>query len=381
MPGALGGRDLWDRKTNFGSLGPGKGSQPVSSLPVVVKHCSACSFLSVGPPVEDPDKAQAKKPKSVELEIRKEVAKGYRDDPLQVPKRFEFIIKNQNPDWEDVDLLLGEMTETRRQLVLNTAQVQGAETSEEGLRQFHQALLALHEQENKPRSSEKGLSPLTEAMEREIAAAFAGGEPNEVISSAFKINITREDICTLRRLCWLNDEVINFYMMLLIERSKKAGYPTLHAFSTFFYRKLVSGGYQAVRRWTRGVDLFKQDLVLVPIHLTDHWTLAAIDMRKKTIKYLDSLGQKGDKICATLFQYLQEESREKRKMELPFSEWTLRSMEPHEIPQQFNNSDCGMFLCKYADYISQDKPLAFTQSHMPYFRRRMVWEILHQELL
>ena len=62
--GALGGGDLRDRKTNFGSLGPVKGRQPVRSLPVVAKHCSVCSFLSVRPPVEDPDQAQPKKQKS-----------------------------------------------------------------------------------------------------------------------------------------------------------------------------------------------------------------------------------------------------------------------------------------------------------------------------
>lgn len=32
-----------------------------------------------------------------------------------------------------------------------------------------------------------------------------------------------------------------------------------------------------------------------------------------------------------------------------------------EIPQQLNGSDCGVFICKYADYISRDKPMTFTQ--------------------
>lgn len=62
-------------------------------------------------------------------------------------------------------------------------------------------------------------------------------------------------------------------MNLLVERNKKEGYPAAYAFSTFFYPKLISGGYKAVRRWTRGVDLFKQDLIIVPIHLTVHWAL------------------------------------------------------------------------------------------------------------
>lgn len=50
-------------ETIFGSLGPAEGSQPGRSLPVVAKHCSVCSFLSIRPPVEDPDQTQRKKQK------------------------------------------------------------------------------------------------------------------------------------------------------------------------------------------------------------------------------------------------------------------------------------------------------------------------------
>lgn len=44
-------------------------------------------------------------------------------------------------------------------------------------------------------------------MEREIVAAFGEGDPDEIMSSAFKLRVTREDIHTLRNLHWLNDEV------------------------------------------------------------------------------------------------------------------------------------------------------------------------------
>lgn len=46
-----------------------------------------------------------------------------------------------------------------------------------------------------------------QATEREVIAALGKGEPDEVMSSAFKLRVTREDIRTLRNLCWLNDEV------------------------------------------------------------------------------------------------------------------------------------------------------------------------------
>ncbi|KAM3834848.1 sentrin-specific protease 2 isoform 1-T1 [Vipera latastei] len=221
----------------------------------------------------------------------------------------------------------------------------------------------------------------TEDMETEIANALSYGQDDEILTCAFKLNITRRDIQTLRNQQWLNDVVINFYMNLLVERNKMPGFPVLYAFSTFFYSKLSSMGYNAVKRWTKEVDLFQHDIVLVPIHIRLHWALVVIDLRRKTIKYFDSMGQNGIRICMRLLQYLQEESKAKKNLDINVSSWILYSMKPHEIPQQLNGSDCGMFTCKFADFVTRDKPIAFTQFHMPYYRKKMVWEILHQQLL
>ncbi|KAL4686835.1 hypothetical protein H8959_018963, partial [Pygathrix nigripes] len=110
------------------------------------------------------------------------------------------------------------------------------------------------------------LLELTEDMEKEISNALGHGPQVEILSCAFKLQITRGDIQTLKSYHWLNDEVINFYMNLLVERNRKQGYPALHVFSTFFYPKLKSGGYQAVKRWIKGVNLFEQEIILVPNH-------------------------------------------------------------------------------------------------------------------
>ncbi|XP_032081853.1 sentrin-specific protease 2 [Thamnophis elegans] len=221
----------------------------------------------------------------------------------------------------------------------------------------------------------------TKGMEKEVANALSYGQEDEILTSAFKLNITRRDIQTLRNQQWLNDVVINFYMNLLVERNKMQRFPALYAFSTFFYSKLSSMGYNAVKRWTKEVDLFQHDIILVPIHIRLHWALVVIDLRRKTIKYFDSMGQNGIRICRRLLQYLQEESKAKKNQDINVSSWTLHSMKPHEIPQQLNGSDCGMFTCKFADFVSRDKPIAFTQFHMPYYRKKMAWEILHQRLL
>ncbi|XP_014748588.1 PREDICTED: sentrin-specific protease 1-like [Sturnus vulgaris] len=222
---------------------------------------------------------------------------------------------------------------------------------------------------------------ITEEMEKEIKSLFRGGNQDEVLSEAFRLTITRKDIQTLNNLNWLNDEIINFYMNLLMERSKEKDLPAVHAFNTFFFTKLKTAGYQAVKRWTKKVDIFSVDLLLVPIHLGVHWCLAVVDFRKKTITYYDSMGGINSEACRILLQYLKQESLDKKKKEFDTNGWALLSKKSQEIPQQMNGSDCGMFACRYAECISKDKPINFTQQHMPYFRKRMAWEILHRKLL
>ncbi|XP_027765625.1 sentrin-specific protease 1-like, partial [Empidonax traillii] len=191
------------------------------------------------------------------------------------------------------------------------------------------------EQEEHPKGpeGEEEFPEITEEMEKEIKSVFRGGNQDEVLSEAFRLTITRKDIQTLNNLNWLNDEIINFYMNLLMERSKEKGLPAVHAFNTFFFTKLRSAGYGAVKRWTKKVDIFSVDLLLVPIHLGVHWCLA----------------------------YLKQESLDKKRKEFDANGWALLSKKSQEIPQQMNGSDCGMFACKYADCITKDKPINFTQ--------------------
>jgi len=117
----------------------------------------------------------------------------------------------------------------------------------------------------------------------------------------------------------------------------------------------------------------------VPVHLGVHWCLAVIDFKKKQIQYYDSMGGNNQGCLNVLRQYLCDESREKKKQEFDLSGWSSVIMK--EIPQQLNGSDCGMFACKFADYITREAPITFTQEDMPYFRRRMVYEIVTATLL
>ncbi|CAK9814564.1 Sentrin-specific protease 1 [Anthophora quadrimaculata] len=226
---------------------------------------------------------------------------------------------------------------------------------------------------------ERELPTLTEEMLQELKNALIPRPPNEVLVEEFGLRITRKDLHTLADLNWLNDEVINFYMNLLIARSSNKKYPKVHAMNTFFYPKLISGGHSSLKRWTRKIDIFAQNLIVVPVHLGIHWCMSIIDFRDRSIRYYDSMGGNNPKCLSALQQYLEDESLDKKKQVYDTSNWKLECAK--NIPQQMNGSDCGVFSCMFAEYICANKKITFTQQDMPYFRNKMAYEILKSKLL
>lgn len=134
----------------------------------------------------------------------------------------------------------------------------------------------------------------------------------------------KTDIATLRDGQWLNDEVINFYGNLIMERAKQdpTKYPKVHVFNTNFFSYLRDQGYKSVQRWTRRYDLFSFDYVLIPVHWTMHWCFAAINFKKKRIEYYDSLHGSDQSACQLLRDYLEAESKDKKKKSFDFDGWT-----------------------------------------------------------
>ena len=76
-----------------------------------------------------------------------------------------------------------------------------------------------------------------------------------MVVEKFNVSLLKKDIQTLRPGEWLNDEIINFYGQLIMERSNDPGstFPKVHVFSTFFYKTLSENGYEKVKRWTKKV--------------------------------------------------------------------------------------------------------------------------------
>ncbi|KAF5175209.1 Ubiquitin-like-specific protease esd4 [Thalictrum thalictroides] len=240
--------------------------------------------------------------------------------------------------------------------------------------------------------------PEEEVLPREPFVALTSGEEDEVtraLSNANRrkllvthpdsnIEITGEVLQCLRHGAWLNDEVINLYLELLKEREKRdpKRFLKCHFFSTFFYKKLITGksGYdfKAVRRWTTqrkiGYGLIECDKIFVPIHKEVHWCLAIINKKDQKFQYLDSLKGRDSKVLNILARYYVDEVKDKSAKDIDVSSWKHEYVD--DLPAQENGWDCGMFMIKYADFYSRGLGLCFNQENMPYFRKRTVKEIL-----
>ncbi|XP_017128479.1 sentrin-specific protease 1 [Drosophila elegans] len=210
---------------------------------------------------------------------------------------------------------------------------------------------------------------------------LAEGDCLQVLVTKFNLNIQRSEIQILLNFRWLNDVIINFYMNLLTERSEKriGQLPSVYAMNTFFVPRLLQSGHAGVKRWTRKVDLFSKDIIPVPVHSNGvHWCMAIIHMRDKTILYYDSIGGGNQKVLDALEAYLREESLDKRK--LSFDTSGFRIGNALNVPQQKNSRDCGVFACMFAEYLTRDAPITFSQDNIDYFRRKMALEISGGEL-
>ncbi|CAA7017114.1 unnamed protein product [Microthlaspi erraticum] len=227
--------------------------------------------------------------------------------------------------------------------------------------------------------------PLSKDDVTAVKRAFSANTRNILVTHvSSNIDITGEILRCLKPGQWLNDEVINLYLVLLKEREAREPKKFLkcHFFNTFFYTKLVNlktgYNYGAVRRWTSvkklGYYLIDCDKIFIPIHMNIHWTLAVINIKDRKFQYLDSFKGREPKILDALARYFVDEVRDKSEVGVDLSQWRQEFVQ--DLPEQRNGFDCGMFMLKYIDFYSRGLNLCFNQEQMPYFRVRTAKEIL-----
>lgn len=154
-----------------------------------------------------------------------------------------------------------------------------------------------------------------------------------------------------------------------------------HAFSSFFYDKLKKTGHEGVKRWTKAIDLFAMDVVIVPVNLGNaHWTCAAVNIAERRFEYYDSMSQWDQSVVDNLREYIEAEHLAKKKSPLNMDEW--EDWQDDETPLQQNGYDCGMFTCLAAEKLSRaDSSWDYGQPNMSYLRRKLALELVRQEIL
>ncbi|XP_071956317.1 uncharacterized protein [Antedon mediterranea] len=116
--------------------------------------------------------------------------------------------------------------------------------------------------------------------------------PNE---SKGRISVTSEDLSCLEDGEFINDVIIDFYLKYLLHEvlSEEVRERT-HIFSSFFYKRLSKrvntlskfelGPHKSVperrhshvKSWTRNIDLFQKDFIVIPVNESAHWYVAIV---------------------------------------------------------------------------------------------------------
>lgn len=101
-----------------------------------------------------------------------------------------------------------------------------------------------------------------------------------------KASVEFSDLERLEEAEFLNDNLIGFYLRYLeqrLEETRPEIAKKVYFFNTYFFASLTNTqkgkrdiNYEAVQNWTRSVDIFAFEYVVVPINESAHWYLAII---------------------------------------------------------------------------------------------------------
>ncbi|KAL4808621.1 hypothetical protein BDV18DRAFT_132812 [Aspergillus unguis] len=229
--------------------------------------------------------------------------------------------------------------------------------------------------------------PLTEEWETRVEEAMRFPNNKKVVDTLSGDPLTKKDIATcFTRGAWLNDEMINSYLAILIDYLRRKDNnngrhdkPLHHAFNSFFFSNLRDKGYESVRRWASRAKIGKENLlnvntVFIPVHNSAHWTLIVVKPRDRTIEHFDSLGSLSHKHVETVKTWIRRELGDLYVDD----EWKV---EPSHSPQQDNGSDCGVFLLSTAKAIALNiEPLSYGANDTALLRRKIVAELMNRGL-
>ncbi|KAJ1259377.1 hypothetical protein BS78_10G149800 [Paspalum vaginatum] len=211
------------------------------------------------------------------------------------------------------------------------------------------------------------------------------------------VEISSDDSKCLEPESLLSSPIMNFYIMYLQGPLSPIIRPRgeYHIFNTYFFSKLEAMTskedkttyFLKLRRWWKGVAIFRKAYILMPVHAETHWSLIIICMPAKEnqtgpiILHLDSLKFHSSRlIFSVVSRFLREEwnylNENVSSEECPLPETVWKNLprkvqkKTIEVPQQQNDYDCGLFVLYYMQRFIQEAPERFLEKDFSMFGRR-----------
>ena len=197
------------------------------------------------------------------------------------------------------------------------------------------------------------------------------GPPDDILSK-HRIQMRRRDYRTLSGVNFLNDKIIDEYLTLIKERNEKEDLPGIYTFPSYVFPHLLGdfSHYDYIEQKIK-TDLTTKNIVLIPIHYQDHWSLVSVFIDERRILYYDSIrGSQHRSSGPRIFKKFFETYFERRGKKETF---TVKIMD--NAPLQGNGYDCGVFVCQNAEKIARTAPVLTRQEDMEEARKRMMKEI------
>ena len=167
----------------------------------------------------------------------------------------------------------------------------------------------------------------------------------------------------------LDNKAVDGYMSLLQGRSASR---RVKSMGSSFFRRLFNpcGGdkhqlsdtvnMRLVSAYTRNIDIFQYQLILIPVIVKSHWTLIAVDTTMNQIRYFDSQAGTGMQFLPAIKRWLAHEWNRNSTYNttaFPTEQWRLLPSTPATTPQQQDFTSCGVFMLMFAELLSDGQDI------------------------
>ncbi|KAG7367421.1 Ulp1 protease family protein [Nitzschia inconspicua] len=213
------------------------------------------------------------------------------------------------------------------------------------------------------------------------AQTHFSANPIEFHQRSHYITVRVKDYDRLEPEVWLNDSLIDFFMLWISRDICNIHASDVHFFTSHFYSTLARKGSKGVTSWTakKNIDIFKKKLIFIPINKSMHWSLCVVINPGEIINYYSKQEPSSKMPCLICLDSLQMHCPLGTKRNImrwlnsewlrlrsttegtgPFDDQSLQVFTP-KVPLQNNGSDCGVFVCRYSLGLYNLRHLDFTE--------------------